>query len=88
MKTTASRKSKTNWKRVRAMTDKRLDLSDPPEITPAMFARAVVRRGLKKVKPSKRNLADAIRSHLAPLGGVELPIPKREPIRRPPKLTR
>jgi uncharacterized protein (DUF4415 family) len=29
------------------MTDKEIDLSDSPELTPEMFARAVVRRGLK-----------------------------------------
>jgi hypothetical protein len=29
------------------MTDKDIDLSDSPELTPQMFARAVVRRGLK-----------------------------------------
>ncbi len=31
------------------MTDKDVDLSDSPEVTPKMFARAVVRRGLKPV---------------------------------------
>lgn len=30
------------------------------------------------------NLADAIRQRLAPLGGVELQIPEREPMREPP----
>ena len=88
MKTSASRKSATNWKRVRAITNQDLDLSDSPELTPEMLERAAVRRGLKKIEPSKRNLADAIRSHFAPLGGVELLIPKREPIRRPPKFTK
>lgn len=29
------------------MKDKKIDLSDIPEVTPAMFARAVARRGLK-----------------------------------------
>ena len=29
------------------MTDKEIDLSDSPELTPEMFARAVVRHGLK-----------------------------------------
>jgi uncharacterized protein (DUF4415 family) len=29
------------------MTDDQIDLSDAPELTPEMFARAVVRRGLK-----------------------------------------
>jgi uncharacterized protein (DUF4415 family) len=37
------------------MKDKDIDLSDNPELTPAMFARAVVRRGLKPV-PRKTQL--------------------------------
>ncbi len=82
-----SRKSATNWKRVRAMTDKDLDLSDSPEVTPEMLGRAIVRRGFKKIKPS-RNLAEAIRRYIAPFGGVNLSIPKREPVRRPPKFAK
>lgn len=70
------------------MTDKDVDLSDSPELTPEVLTRAVVRRGLKKIKPSRKNLADAIRSHFVPLGGVDLPIQKREPTRRPPKFGR
>lgn len=31
------------------MTDEDIDLSDSPEMTPEMFARAVVREGLKPV---------------------------------------
>jgi uncharacterized protein (DUF4415 family) len=31
------------------LKDEQIDLSDIPEITPEMFARAVVRRGLKPV---------------------------------------
>jgi uncharacterized protein (DUF4415 family) len=34
------------------MTDEDIDLSDCPEITPEMFAKGVVRRGLKPV-PNK-----------------------------------
>ncbi|MDQ3010274.1 MAG: hypothetical protein M3X11_06190 [Acidobacteriota bacterium] len=44
------RKSKTDWERLRVMTDKDIDLSDTPELTPEMFVRAVVRRGLKPVR--------------------------------------
>ena len=88
MKKATLRRSATNWKRVRAMTDKDLDLSDSPELTPEMLERAVLRRGFKTVKPSRKNLADAIRSYFAPFGGVDLPIQKREPTRRPPKLTK
>jgi uncharacterized protein (DUF4415 family) len=38
------------------MTDKDIDLSDVPELTPDLFARAVVRRGLKQIKPRKVQL--------------------------------
>jgi uncharacterized protein (DUF4415 family) len=37
--------SETDWQRIDAMTDEEIDLSDCPEITPEMFAKAVVRRG-------------------------------------------
>ena len=42
-----SKKSQTDWSRVDAMSDEEIDLSESPEITPEMFARGVVRRGLK-----------------------------------------
>jgi uncharacterized protein (DUF4415 family) len=45
----------TDWKRVDALRDEDIDLSDNPELTPEMFARAVVRRGLKP-PPRKRQL--------------------------------
>jgi uncharacterized protein (DUF4415 family) len=32
------------------MTDDQVDLSDSPEITPEMFAKAIVRKGLKPVR--------------------------------------
>lgn len=47
-----SSKSQTDWERLDAMTDEDIDLSDCPEITPEMFVKAVVRRGLKPV-PNK-----------------------------------
>ncbi len=50
-----SRKSRTDWKRVNSLTDKQIDFSDIPEVTPEMFARAVVRRGLQPV-PRKEQL--------------------------------
>lgn len=37
------------------MTDKDIDLSDSPELTPRMFARAIVRRGLRPA-PKKAQL--------------------------------
>jgi uncharacterized protein (DUF4415 family) len=48
-KRVTSKKSQTDWKRIKTLKDKDIDLSDNPELTPAMFARAVVRRGLKPV---------------------------------------
>ncbi len=42
-----SRKSKTDWQRLETMTDDDIDTSDIPPVTPEMFARAVVRKGLK-----------------------------------------
>lgn len=34
-----------------------------------------------------RNLAASIRSRVAPLGGVELDLPPREPMREPPRFS-
>ncbi len=48
-KKTISKQSKTDWKRVDAMTDKDIDLTETPEVSAEMFARAIVRRGLKPV---------------------------------------
>jgi uncharacterized protein (DUF4415 family) len=48
-KRVTSKKSQTDWKRIKTLKDKDIDLSDNPELTPAMFVRAVVRRGLKPV---------------------------------------
>ncbi|KOR36206.1 MULTISPECIES: BrnA antitoxin family protein [Planktothricoides] len=45
-----SSKSQTDWQRLDAMTDEEIDFSDCPEITPEMFAKAVVQRGLPKSK--------------------------------------
>ena len=46
-KSTISNKSQTDWERRDAMLDADIDLSDIPELTPEMFAKAVVKRGLK-----------------------------------------
>jgi hypothetical protein len=43
-------KSQTDWQRLDAMTDRDIDFSDCPEITPKMFAQAIVRRGLPNPK--------------------------------------
>ena len=50
-----SKKSRTDWARVDALKDKDIDFSDTPEVSPEMFARAVIRRGLKPV-PRKAQL--------------------------------
>ena len=48
-KAATSKKSRTDWKRVDALKDEDIDLSDIPEVSPEMFAKAIVRRGLKPV---------------------------------------
>ena len=48
-----SRKSRTDWKRVDALKDRKIDFSDAPELTPEMFARGIVRRGLKPIARKK-----------------------------------
>jgi uncharacterized protein (DUF4415 family) len=58
------KRSATDWKRVKAMREKDIDLSDSPELTPEMFARAVVREGLvprqRKVQLSLRLDSDVL----------------------------
>ena len=46
-KKSISRKSQTDFARLDKMKDEDIDYSDAPEITPEMFAKAIVRRGLK-----------------------------------------
>ena len=48
-KSTTTKKSQTDWARLEATGDSDIDLSDNPEITPELFAKAVVRQGLKPV---------------------------------------
>jgi uncharacterized protein (DUF4415 family) len=50
-KPTTSRKSETNWDRILQMKDEDIDFSDHPEATAEMFAKAIVRKGLKPVLP-------------------------------------
>lgn len=54
-KVSTSRESLTDWQRVDALCDEDIDLSDAPEITPEMFAKAVVRRGLQP-PPNKQQV--------------------------------
>ena len=49
------KESLTDLERLDALEDEDIDLSDVPEITPEMFAKAVVRRGLKPA-PSKQQV--------------------------------
>jgi uncharacterized protein (DUF4415 family) len=54
-KESTSKESLTDWKRLDVLPDEDIDLSDVPEITPEMFAKAVVRRGLRP-PPSKQQI--------------------------------
>ncbi|HEY7513423.1 MAG TPA: plasmid stabilization protein [Vicinamibacteria bacterium] len=48
-------------------------------------ARTLLRVALGDDVPQAGNLADAIRARFRSLGGVELRLPSREPMREPPK---
>jgi plasmid stability protein len=50
-------------------------------------AREILRRVMGENPPAK-NLAAAIRARVAPLGGVDLEFPVREPMREPPRFTK
>jgi antitoxin FitA len=50
-------------------------------------ARSLLTAALAKKPKRAPNLAEAIRSLFEPLGGVELDIPPREPMREPPDFT-
>jgi len=49
-------------------------------------ARAILRAGLAAVPSRAKTLVDSIRARIAPLGGVELKIATREPVRDPVNL--
>jgi plasmid stability protein len=51
-------------------------------------ARRILRAELAVQDDEPADLYQAIRQHLDPLGGVDLPLPDREPMREPPDLTR
>jgi uncharacterized protein (DUF4415 family) len=44
-----SLKSQTDWERVDKLQDNDIVFTDNPEITPEMFAKAIIRKGLKPV---------------------------------------
>jgi len=48
-------------------------------------ARNILRAALAEEAATSRNLAEAVRRRFRPLGGVELRLPIREPMREPPK---
>lgn len=50
-------------------------------------ARQILTANLKP-EPRRRNLAEAIRARVAPIGGVDLAPPARERVRRPPGFAR
>jgi plasmid stability protein len=48
-------------------------------------AREILKEALTPETPAQENLAESIHRLFAPLGGVKLNLPEREPMRRPPK---
>ena len=48
-------------------------------------ARDILRTALYHQQPDQENLASAIRARFVPLGGIELDIPPRSPMRKPPR---
>ena len=48
------KESLTDWERLDALQDEDIDLSDVPEITPEMTAKAVARRDLKPTPPKRQ----------------------------------
>ena len=49
-------------------------------------AREILRNGLQAEAPQKElDLATAIRRHILPIGGIELVLPRREAVHKPPK---
>ena len=51
-------------------------------------AREILKAAVLAEAPQSQNLAEAIRRRIEPLGGVELALPQRQPVRRPPALNR
>ncbi|MCY3912118.1 MAG: plasmid stabilization protein [Chloroflexi bacterium] len=49
-------------------------------------ARDILRAALDDASAASTDLGSAIRARFSPLGGVELELPPREPIRNPPSL--
>jgi plasmid stability protein len=51
-------------------------------------AREILKAGVRGQRVPRLNLAESIRRYIEPLGGVELALPPREAVRRPPKLAK
>ena len=51
-------------------------------------AREILKAGLAGQRVPRLNLAESIRRHIEPLGGVEIAFPRREAVQRPPKLAK
>ena len=51
-------------------------------------AREILKTGLRAGRSPRLNLAESIRRHIAPLGGVELVLPPRQAVRRPPQMAK
>jgi antitoxin FitA len=51
-------------------------------------AREILKAGVTAKLAPKLNLADSIRRHLAPFGGIELALPTRDAVRRPPRFAK
>jgi len=51
-------------------------------------ARHILKAGLTEEPMRRPNLAESIRRRMAPVGGIELSIPPREPVRKPPRLAK
>ncbi|WHZ19249.1 MAG: VapB protein (antitoxin to VapC) [Rhodanobacteraceae bacterium] len=49
-------------------------------------ARDILRSSLSTESARATSLVDAIRARIEPLGGIDLEIPPREPVRKPPRL--
>lgn len=50
--------------------------------------RVILKTALSTDAPEETSLYDAIRAHVEPIGGIELSLPEREPIRTPEDLLR
>ena len=51
-------------------------------------AREILKAGLTSKRMPRLNLAQALRRHVEPLGCVDLALPPREAVRRPPNVAK